>query len=341
VAARDYLVRNAQGGQLFEAFLVSAVAAVLAIRFLLQLTGFPQLGGAGLHIAHMLWGGLLMLVALVILLAFLSAPLTRLAAIVGGFGFGTFIDELGKFVTSDNDYFFQPAVALIYGVFVALFLAFRMLDLGRPFTRQEYLVNALEQMKDLVREDLDVEEKRRVEDYLSQGDPSDPLVIALRELLAQIQPIPLPGPSLVGRARRLLRGTYRRVIAWRWFRLGLVAFFAGYSIVTVAYTLDVSVISPALAGAPRTVALTIPDIAVLVSSCAVSACIAVGIVRLTHSRLRAYQMFRLALLVSIFFTQFFTFYVQQLAALLGFALNILTLEAIRYMIREETGKGVS
>ncbi len=38
----------------------------------------PELGGHGLHIAHLLWGGF-------------------------------FIDELGKFITQDNDYFFKPA----------------------------------------------------------------------------------------------------------------------------------------------------------------------------------------------------------------------------------------
>ena len=334
VVARDYFVRNAEGGQLFEAFFVSAVAAVLAIRFFLQLTGFPQLGGAGLHIAHILWGGLLMLVALVILLAFLSPPLTRVAAVIGGFGFGTFIDELGKFVTSDNNYFFRPTFALIYGVFVVLFLVVRFLDLRRPFTRQEYLTNALELMKELVREDLDAEEKRRVEAYLSRGDPDDPLVVELRHLLARIQPIPPPTPGLVGRIRRRVRGIYGQIIAWRWFQRALVAFFAGYSVVTMAYTLDVSIVSPYLTlDSPATP--SIPEVAMLGSSCVVTVCIAVGIVQLAWSRLRAYRMFRLALLVSIFFTQFFTFYVQQLAAVLGFGLSILTLEVIRYLIRDE------
>ena len=57
-------VRNLQAGQLRETFLVSAVASFLGVRFFLNLTGFPRLGGGGLHIAHMLWGGGLMLTAL-------------------------------------------------------------------------------------------------------------------------------------------------------------------------------------------------------------------------------------------------------------------------------------
>src|SRR5439155_1688255 len=119
-------VRSADA-ELADAFFVSAVATLLLIRIGLEATGYPRLGGGGLHIAHVLWGGLGMLVALGLLLLFLS-PFTRLlAAIVGGAGFGAFIDELGKFVTADNDYFFQPTAALVYVFFAVMFLAVRQI----------------------------------------------------------------------------------------------------------------------------------------------------------------------------------------------------------------------
>ncbi len=108
------LIRNVQGADLLEIFLVTAVAAILGIRFFLAMTGYPKLGGGGLHIAHVLVGGAFMLLAIVILLNFLNKWSRYFASVLGGFGFGAFIDELGKFVTSDNDYFFQPTVGLIY-----------------------------------------------------------------------------------------------------------------------------------------------------------------------------------------------------------------------------------
>ncbi|MGH7908854.1 MAG: hypothetical protein ACRENW_03265, partial [Thermodesulfobacteriota bacterium] len=52
--------RNFDAGNYLENFLVAAVAAVLVIRLFLKMTGYPQIGGSSLHIAHMLWGGLLM-----------------------------------------------------------------------------------------------------------------------------------------------------------------------------------------------------------------------------------------------------------------------------------------
>src|ERR687888_718602 len=89
-AARDF-----EAGSYLQDLLVSAVVAILLTRLFLGLTGFPRMGGGGLHIAHMLWGGLLMLIALVLLLAVIGKRTKRLAALVGGAGFGLFIDELG------------------------------------------------------------------------------------------------------------------------------------------------------------------------------------------------------------------------------------------------------
>ena len=64
--------RNMDFGQLQETFLVVAVTTILVIRTQLWLTNYPQLGGHGLHIAHLLWGGMFMVIAIGILVTFLG-----------------------------------------------------------------------------------------------------------------------------------------------------------------------------------------------------------------------------------------------------------------------------
>ena len=68
---------------------VCGVATVIFTRGFLAATGYPQVGGSSLHIAHVLWGGLLMLAALLSLLAFLSPATRPVAAVVGGVGLGS------------------------------------------------------------------------------------------------------------------------------------------------------------------------------------------------------------------------------------------------------------
>ena len=68
-----------------------------------------------------------------------------LLAIVGGLGFGWYVDELGKYV-SNAGYLFRPALALIYVTFIVMFLAFRTLA-SRDFGPDDAVANALESLQ--------------------------------------------------------------------------------------------------------------------------------------------------------------------------------------------------
>lgn len=113
-------IRNFDAGSHLETLLITAVATVLIIRAFLELIGYPKLGGEKLHIAHVLWDGLFMLVSILMLSIFLGKWRERLAVVFGGVGFGYFFDEVGKFLTYNNEYFFKPSVAVMYVVFILI-----------------------------------------------------------------------------------------------------------------------------------------------------------------------------------------------------------------------------
>jgi hypothetical protein len=89
---RARAARAVEIGELQDTFLISAVSMILIIRLQLWATNYPQLGGGKLHIAHLLWGGLLMLVAIGLLVTFVDRRWRHPAAVIGGAGFGFFID---------------------------------------------------------------------------------------------------------------------------------------------------------------------------------------------------------------------------------------------------------
>jgi hypothetical protein len=219
--------RNVRARDQLEIFLLSAATSLLLVRFYLSVSGYPQIGGGGLHIAHMLWGGLLMVAALTLSLAFHGARVQRVVAVLGGIGFGVFIDELGKFITQDNNYFYRPTIGIIYALFIGLYLTFNFLGRVRGYTSREYQLNALAQLEEAVLHDLDPEEKRRVEALLAQARQDDPLTKHLQRLVEKLPTIPQPKPSRLTHWWRTLRTTYRD----RWQRRntnGLVrGFFLG------------------------------------------------------------------------------------------------------------------
>jgi hypothetical protein len=223
------MMRNQDADEFFESFLISAVAAILGIRVFLHLAGYPTVGGDSLHVAHMLWGGLLMLVALLLLLGFLGKQVKSAAAFIGGIGWGTFIDELGKFLTHDNDYFFEPTFALIYVSFVLMYVAWEALH-RRNLTRADKLANALELTLEAVRRDMDATERRRALALLAECDPGDPVAQSLARRIAQVELAPPGRPGLMARVRQAARSFYAWLVQRRWFATMVVAFFVFHSL---------------------------------------------------------------------------------------------------------------
>lgn len=120
------LVIRKNAGEMMLTMMIFAIASMLTTRLYLKLTGYPQIGRGDWHVAHAFLGGLIMVGGMVLELAI--ANFSKKAVVVFGFGLGWFIDEIGKFLSRDNDYFFQPAVMIIYIFFVLMFLLYRYLD---------------------------------------------------------------------------------------------------------------------------------------------------------------------------------------------------------------------
>ncbi|MEI6451051.1 MAG: hypothetical protein WCP98_14070, partial [Actinomycetes bacterium] len=66
---RSFFVRRVDATLHFEVFFVSAIATIILVRSILAATGWPQLGGGKIHFAHLLWGGLGMLIAIILFIA--------------------------------------------------------------------------------------------------------------------------------------------------------------------------------------------------------------------------------------------------------------------------------
>lgn len=326
---RSFFVRRVEATVQFEVFFVSAVATIILVRAILAATGWPQLGGGKIHFAHLLWGGLGMLIAIILFLALEGRLWTTLGALAAGIGFGLFIDELGKFITSDNDYFFRPVIAIIYVIFVGLFFLFRWLGSIKHLSPQTALVNAFDLAKEAVLRDMDEGERTDALVLLSRADQADPVVIALGDMLRSLEMPEKPNPSPLQTAKRWLSALYGRLVARRWFRLLVVGWFVVISLAGLLGGLGVY-LDPAN--------VTFVEAGLTITGLVVGVLVVIGIVRGRHSHLVAYTWFERAVLVSILVGEFFEFYENQLGALVGLLILLLTFITIRYMIGEEQKK---
>ncbi|MFC9788827.1 hypothetical protein [Rhodococcus sp. NPDC127528] len=319
----------------FELFLVAAVTTVLITRVFLAATGYPQIGGSGgLHIAHVLWGGLLMAAAIVAVLIGDGSRVRTGAALAGGIGFGLFIDEVGKFVTADVDYFFQPAVAIMYVVFVLFYLVVREVVLRRAMSDRRRLAIGARALTDLTLEQLD--DVRYKSALRALDEVQDPALAGLAESIRgglRSQPPPTGGvESRVTRAADTLTRRTAAVLGHRAVRRTVLALFVLQAVVSL-----VSVIVAVVTDAPGdTEAEDVSDAMVQLSSTVTGALVVVGVWCLVRRHyLLALRLLRASVVIGLLLTQVFLFAQEEFGALLGFAVSLLLLAALSIAIRTE------
>lgn len=230
-------------GSLLTWMAVAFVVTVLVTRVYLQLSGFPSIGSGKIHLAHAVWGGLLLIIAAILPLMLAPSRVLTLCAVLGGIGAGLFMDEVGKFLTSDNDYFFAPAAPLIYGTGVLLVLLAVRAREHRPTTTTARWYAAL----DLLGEAADDHMSKREEaaavtllDAVTEDETRPDLTQAAGVLRDEVEQWELPEyrPSRLRAAGRALDRWDRRVIpTWVYgvlSILGSVAFFVFIAMAGIA-----------------------------------------------------------------------------------------------------------
>ena len=330
---------NADMGRLHETFLVSAISTILVIRTQLWLTNYPQLGGHGLHIAHLLWGGLFMVLTIGLLLSLLGRRPRFPAAVLGGIGFGFFIDELGKFITSDNDYFFKPAAGVIYIIFVVLFLVSRQVQRRRKLSQADLLRNAMERFGGATHGNYDAEDRARALEMLDAVDPSNPMVAPLRQLSDVLEAAPAAPQS---RASVLAHDIRRRFLALterHWFERLVFVFFsiwAGVVFLNLLSLVLALIDGNEFESAQLNESGTFLAVAIVSSAAIAASFVLTGLLRIRKGlRQSGYEWLARGLLVSILVTQVFLFVQSQFGAVIGLGFDILLLVTVRAMGAED------
>ena len=141
------------------ATLLSFAASLSLTRLFLNLSGFPQLGNQQIHIAHVLWGGLLLFIAALLPLIYANRWLYSATAVLAGVGIGLFIDEVGKFITQTNDYFYPPAAPIIYAFFLLTVLLYYQVRRKPTRDARADMYHALDILEEVLDRDLGEEER--------------------------------------------------------------------------------------------------------------------------------------------------------------------------------------
>jgi hypothetical protein len=330
------IVRNVEFAQLFDTFFITAITTILLIRFYLKVTGYPQLGSSTLHISHLLPGTLLMLAAVMVLLSAVNRASRGFAAALAGLGFGFVWDELGKFITKDNNYFFHATPGLIYITFVVLYLLVRY-TAQRKFTQDDYMANVLDLLKDAAIKDLDIREYEHARQLLAHVSPNHTLYGPTKAMLEKVKPTPMREPSLLDKAVYWLKWPLNNLRRQPFFpRLIIsVAVIYGFASLITAIFFFAAALNDNLQFASFLKG-DASDLTGGVSALVSATFAAQAALKYFEGRVRrAYRLFEQGLLVNIFIGQVILFFKSQAVALTWLAITLLLLINLEILSSEK------
>jgi len=178
-------VKRHNASQYLLLTLLSFAASVTLTRLFLELTGYPQLGNKELHIAHVLWGGIFLFVATILLITLANRWVYSVGAIVGGIGVGLFIDEIGKFITQSNNYFYPMAAPIIYAFFLLTVMFYMQVKRNKEQDARTEMYHALDILTEVLDHDLDMQERTDLIKHLQSASKlsDNPDLTKLSDLL--------------------------------------------------------------------------------------------------------------------------------------------------------------
>jgi hypothetical protein len=334
--------------------LVSFALSVSLTRLFLTLTGFPQLGNRELHIAHVLWGGLILFIAALLPLLFTNQWIYTTTAVLSGVGVGLFMDEVGKFITQTNDYFYPPAAPIIYAFFLLVVLVYVDISRRKASDARTEMYYILQDFEEVLDHDLSEEERNDILTHLELvlKDTTHPdlanLAQSLKSFIQNKDLELVPDiPSFWKRWRLRMEKFEASWLTHNRFRAALVGALLGWSIYSLYYPLfiltqsrDPAELNTILTGlvSQRLVrshgGMTWFEVHLgLLTAVGLVLFTAAGLLALNKQR-RAINLAYVGMLTSLTMVNLLVFYYDQFSAIISAALQLVILLGIlRYRSR--------
>ena len=215
-APNPFIIVSDRSSRLMVIVLVSCGLTVALIRLFLVLTGYPQIGNATFHLAHALWGGLALFLAGIMALIVQNRGSAIIIALLTGVGFGLFVDEVGKFITQKNDYFFPLAAPIVYAFLLLILLLTELARRHQLRNPRAHLLAAISLSQTIADGTATPTEITAMENHIRQArtgaldDASAALLNGIESAMALTDRVAEPFAA-VGRAIRRIR---RAIASW-------------------------------------------------------------------------------------------------------------------------------